>query len=104
MDKPLYLVLFFLGAVLLYSIGNNRLPLIDRDEPRFAEASREMRQSGDYLVPRLNGEFRFDKPPLIYWSQVAAFDLLADNDFGARLPSAIFAALTATVTLVFGQR
>src|ERR1700759_4621898 len=104
MDKPLYLFFFFFGAVLLYSLGNSSLPLIDRDEPRFAEASREMRQSGDYLVPRLNGEYRFDKPPLVYWSQVLAYDVLGENDFAARLPSVIFAALTATATIVFANR
>ena len=101
MDKPLYLVLFFLGAVLLYSIGNWSLPLIDRDEPRFAEASREMRQSGDFLIPRLNGDYRFDKPPLIYWCQVLSYDVLGENDFAARFPSAIFAALAAVATWIF---
>ena len=103
-SEPLLLLLFFLGAVFLYALGNSSLPLIDRDEPRFAEASREMRQNGDFLVPRLNGEYRFDKPPLIYWSQVVAYDFLGDNDFAARLPSVIFAALTATTTLVFATR
>src|SRR4029077_16653375 len=76
MPKPLFLLFFFFGAIFLYAIGNSSLPLIDRDEPRFAEASREMRQNGDFLVPRLNGEYRFDKPPLIYWSQVLAYDFL----------------------------
>jgi 4-amino-4-deoxy-L-arabinose transferase-like glycosyltransferase len=102
--RPLLLLFFFFGAVFLYAVGNSSLPLIDRDEPRFAEASREMRQNGDFLVPRLNGEYRFDKPPLIYWSQVLAYDFLGDNDFAARLPSVIFAALTATATLVFATR
>jgi len=104
MGKPLYLALFFLGAVLLYSIGNWSLPLIDRDEPRFAEASREMRQSGDFLIPRLNGDYRFDKPPLIYWCQVLSYDVLGENDFAARFPSAVFAALAAVVTLIFASR
>jgi 4-amino-4-deoxy-L-arabinose transferase-like glycosyltransferase len=104
MPSPRFLLFFFLGTFALYALGNSRLPLIDRDEPRFAEASREMRQSGDYLVPRLNGEYRFDKPPLIYWSQVLTFDLLGDNDFAARLPSVVFAALTATATSVFAHR
>jgi 4-amino-4-deoxy-L-arabinose transferase-like glycosyltransferase len=104
MVKPLYLILLFLGAVVLYSIGNWSLPLIDRDEPRFAEASREMRQSGDYIVPRLNGDYRLDKPPLIYWCQVLSYNLFGENDFAARFPSAIFAALTAVATLVFGTR
>src|SRR5260370_26185610 len=100
MVKPLYL-LFFLGAALLYSLGNWSLLLIDRDEPRFAEASREMRQSGDFLLPRLNGQYRFDKPPLIYWCQVLAYDILGENDFAARLPTVIFAALTAAISGLF---
>ena len=104
MAKPLCLAFFFLGAVLLYSIGNWSLPLIDRDEPRFAEASREMRQSGDFLVPRLNGDYRFDKPPLIYWCQVLAFDAFGENDFAARFPSAVFAALAAVATWIFASR
>ena len=104
MAKPLNLALFFLGAVLLCSMGNWSLPLIDRDEPRFAEASREMRQNGDFLIPRLNGDYRFDKPPLIYWCQVLSFDVLGENDFAARLPSAIFAALAAVATWVFASR
>jgi 4-amino-4-deoxy-L-arabinose transferase-like glycosyltransferase len=104
MPKPLHLALFFLGALLLYSIGNWSLPLIDRDEPRFAEASREMRQSGDFVVPRLNGDVRFDKPPLIYWCQVLSYDVLGENDFAARFPSAIFAALTAVATWIFARQ
>jgi 4-amino-4-deoxy-L-arabinose transferase-like glycosyltransferase len=102
--KPLLLLLFFLGTAFVYALGNSSLPLIDRDEPRFAEASREMRQNGDFFVPRLNGEYRFDKPPLIYWSQVLAYNFLGDNDFAARLPSVLFAALTATATLIFASR
>src|ERR1700675_3225474 len=104
MTKPLYLVLFFVGAVLLYSIGNWSLPLIDRDEPRFAEASREMRQSGDFLIPRLNGDYRFDKPPLIYWCQVLSYDVLGENDFAARFPSAVFAALAGVAPWIFATR
>src|SRR3984893_13695643 len=104
MTKPLFLVLFFVGAVLLYSIGNWSLPLIDRDDPRFAEASREMRQSGDFLIPRLNGEYRFDKPPLTYWCQVLAYNVLGENDFAARFPSVIFAALAAVATWIFANR
>ena len=102
--KLSHLVVFFLCALLFYSIGNSTLPLIDRDEPRFAEASREMLQGGDFLIPHLNGEFRFDKPPLIYWCQVLAFKLRGDNDFAARFPSVIFAALTGVCTVVWASR
>ena len=103
-NGPFCVAFFTLCAVLLFSVGNWSLPLIDRDEPRFAEASREMRQSGDYLVPRLNGEYRFDKPPLIYWCQVLSFDGLGENDFAARFPSVIFAALVSVATWMFSSR
>jgi 4-amino-4-deoxy-L-arabinose transferase-like glycosyltransferase len=88
----------------LFLCGNWILPLVDRDEPRFAEASREMMQRGDYVVPYFNGEPRYDKPPLIYWCQIAAFKALGENEFSARLPSALFAVATALVLMAFGRR
>jgi 4-amino-4-deoxy-L-arabinose transferase-like glycosyltransferase len=76
------------------------VPLADRDEPRFAEASREMRERGDYVVPYFNNKYRFDKPPFIYWTQIASYRLFGENDFAARFPSGVAAALTAL--LLFG--
>ncbi|MFL6527486.1 MAG: ArnT family glycosyltransferase [Chthoniobacterales bacterium] len=96
--------LVFIGALLFHLAGTWSLPLIDRDEPRFAEASREMRERSDYVVPFFNAQYRFDKPPLTYWAQVASFHFLGENDFGARLPTAIAAALTALVILMWGRR
>src|SRR5204862_68202 len=60
----------FLGSVLFNLAGTWSLPLIDRDEPRFAEASREMIQRADYVVPYFNNQLRLDKPPLAYWAHV----------------------------------
>jgi 4-amino-4-deoxy-L-arabinose transferase-like glycosyltransferase len=78
--------------------------LIDRDEPRFAEASREMIQRADYIVPYFNNQLRLDKPPLAYWAQVASYRIFGESDFSARFPSAIAAALTALVILAWGCR
>src|ERR1700744_2314384 len=83
-----------LSLVLLLA-GNWILPLTDRDEVLFAEASREMIQRGDYIVPWFNGEWRFDKPVLIYWCQIASYRVLGVNDFAARLPPALFTTATA---------
>jgi len=80
------------------------LPLIDRDEPRFAEASREMIQRGDYVVPYFNNQLRLDKPPLAYWAQVASYRVFGESDFSARFPSVIAAALTALVIVAWGYR
>ncbi len=80
------------------------LPLVDRDEPRFAEASREMIERGDYVVPFFNNRYRFDKPPLTYWCQVASYRVFGENPFAARFPSALAAALTAVAIFAWGRR
>ena len=90
--------------MLFHVAGTWNLPLIDRDEPRFAEASREMIERGDYVVPYFNNQFRFDKPPLTYWAQVVSYKIFGENDFAARFPSAIAAALIALSLLAWGSR
>src|SRR6476660_6316839 len=98
-----YAILFF-ACVLFHILGTWRLPLIDRDEPRFAEASREMIERGNYIVPYFNNQLRLDKPPLTYWAQVASYHIFGENDFAARFPSAIAAALTAILIFAWGRR
>jgi len=90
--------------VLFHLAGTWSLPLVDRDEPRFAEASREMIQRADYVVPYFNNQLRLDKPPLTYWAQVVGYRLFGESDFSARFPSAIAAALTALVIVAWGYR
>jgi 4-amino-4-deoxy-L-arabinose transferase-like glycosyltransferase len=96
--------LVFLGALLLHVAGIWSIPLVDRDEPRFAEASREMRERHDYVIPYFNDKYRFDKPPFIYWTQVASYSVFGENEFGARFPSAVAAALTAVLLFAWGRR
>jgi 4-amino-4-deoxy-L-arabinose transferase-like glycosyltransferase len=98
-----YAILFF-ASVLFHILGTWTLPLVDRDEPRFAEASREMIERGNYIVPYFNNQLRLDKPPLTYWAQVASYRVFGENDFAARFPSAIAAALTALLIFVWGRR
>lgn len=91
-------------SLLLMLSGNWILPLMDRDEPKFAEASREMLQRNDFIIPWFNGQYRFDKPPLIYWCQAVCYKLLGQNIFSARFPSALFATATAILLLLWGRR
>src|SRR5215475_10138812 len=102
--KSINYALLFFGCVLFHILGTWSLPLIDRDEPRFAEASREMIQRGNYIVPYFNNQLRLDKPPLTYWAQVSRYCIFGENDFAARFPSAIAAALTALVILGWGRQ
>jgi 4-amino-4-deoxy-L-arabinose transferase-like glycosyltransferase len=102
--KSINYALLFFGCVLFHIVGTWSLPLIDRDEPRFAEASREMIERADYVVPYFNDQVRLDKPPLTYWAQLASYRIFGENDFAARFPSAIAAALTALVIFAWGMR
>ena len=66
-------------------------PLADRDEPTYAEVVREMRATGDWLVPRNFGVLFADKPPGMYWLQGASTALLGESELALRLPSAVAA-------------
>jgi len=102
--KSINYALLVFGSLVFHILGTWSLPLIDRDEPRFAEASREMIQRGNYVVPYFNNQLRLDKPPLTYWAQVASYHIFGENDFAARFPSAIAAALTALLIVLWGRR
>ena len=102
--KSINYALLFFACVLFHLVGIWNVPLIDRDEPRFAEASREMIERGNYVVPYFNNHFRFDKPPLTYWTQAASYKIFGENDFAARFPSAIAAALVALSIFAWGTR
>ncbi len=78
------------GIAFFWHLGN--ISLIDETEPLFAEASRQMYVTGDWITPYFNGETRFDKPALIYWCQAIAYMIFGVNEWAVRLPSAIAAS------------
>ena len=59
--------------------------LIDYDEACYAQVSREMLERGDLIAPTLHGEPFFEKPPFLYWTQIAGYSLLGVGELGARL-------------------
>jgi 4-amino-4-deoxy-L-arabinose transferase-like glycosyltransferase len=79
------------------------VPLLDRDEPRFAEAAREMLQSHNFVVPTFNATPRYAKPPLIYWCMDVSYEIFGENAFAARLPSLLAVAGTAVLLLRWGR-
>jgi 4-amino-4-deoxy-L-arabinose transferase-like glycosyltransferase len=59
-------------ALLSFLPGFFSIPPIDRDEARFAQASKQMVESGDYVDIRFQDEVRYKKPVGVYWLQAAA--------------------------------
>ncbi|WP_353248977.1 glycosyltransferase family 39 protein [Salinisphaera sp. T31B1] len=81
--------------------GMNDIPL-DSHEIYVAQTAENMLVSGDWLVPRLNGEYRLTKPPLSYWLVAGTARLTGHTQVGpgvARLPS--LAAMIGIALLVF---
>ena len=84
-----------LFVVLFWQLGS--ASFWDPDEAIYAETSREMLRTGDWLAPYYNEQPFFDKPILFYWLQAAGMAIAGQNEVGARLAPAIAAvALVAT--------
>jgi 4-amino-4-deoxy-L-arabinose transferase-like glycosyltransferase len=66
-------VMFLLALSLLAFLpGFFQIPPVDRDEARFAQATKQMVETGDYVDIRFQNEVRYKKPVGIYWLQAAA--------------------------------
>ena len=86
------------------ALGLGTTSLWESDEPRFAEATRQMLLRGDVLTPYFNGEPRFEKPILFYWMQLPAFVVLSPTETAARLPAALAGLGCLLLTYAIGRR
>ncbi|MBX0331887.1 phospholipid carrier-dependent glycosyltransferase [Pontibacter sp. HSC-14F20] len=90
-------LLFVFLLILLYNLGG--WGVIETSEARYAEISREMLWSGDWLHPRLLGIQHFHKPPITYIISAAGMGLFGVNEFGVRFFLQI--SLVAQALLVY---
>jgi 4-amino-4-deoxy-L-arabinose transferase-like glycosyltransferase len=79
-------------------------PLAHPDEGRYAEISREMVASGDWVTPRLDGFAYFQKPPLQYWATAIAFEAFGRSEWTARLWTALAGLGSVLLTWFAGRR
>jgi len=88
-------VIVLVSGIIIFILGLGNTGLVDETPPLFAAAARAMSESGDWITPKVNGMFRFDKPPLIYWLMGFFYSLPKSeiwDSYGtisARLPSAL---------------
>lgn len=95
------ILLVVVAVVFFYKLGS--YPLFDLDEPRYAEAAREMLERGNWITPYFNYELRFDKPVFFYWLIALAYQWFGLSEFSARFFSAVMASGTVFITYAFGR-
>jgi len=96
------LVMLLLSVLWFVMLGQR--DLVDPDEGRYAEISREMVASGDWTTPRLNDLKYFEKPALQYWMTAISFKLFGFSNTAARLWVALISFLGALFIAYIARR
>jgi len=91
-------------AFALFLAGTADVPILGRDEARFAQAAREMLDRGDLVVPTFAGQDRYHKPILHYWCTMASYTVLGITERAARLPSNLAGALVVALLAMTARR
>ncbi len=97
----LWLVVAF---ALLYGFRLGSYPLGPGDEGRYAEVPREMLASGDWVIPRLNDVYYFEKPPLMYWLTAMSESVFGLNAWAVRFVPAMLALGGVLLTYAAARR
>lgn len=101
-SEPAY---WLLAACALFLIAGAGLrPLSLPDEGRYVDVAWEMLNSGNWLVPTLDGMPFFHKPPLFYWITAAAFKLFGAYAWAGRLASTLSAIAIMVAMHAFVRR
>ncbi|MBR8826871.1 MAG: glycosyltransferase family 39 protein [Gomphosphaeria aponina SAG 52.96 = DSM 107014] len=97
----------FLAALLLFTLNLGNLPLRDWDEGTVAQVAKEIWQSHGanwrWLFPTLWGESYLNKPPLVHFLIALSYSLGGVNELTARLPGAIFSAVSVPLLYCIGR-
>ncbi len=95
--------IIFLGVLLLYFYNLGYHQVWSPNEGFYADASKNMLKTGDFLTPIFNGEIRLNKPPVTYWLTAFSFFIFGLNEFALRFFQAILGYLTSLITYFFAK-
>lgn len=102
-----YYFLLTILALALFLPGISTIPVLDRDEAHFAQATRQMVETNNYWQINFQQEARHLKPPGIYWLQAIAVKAFgnsdSDNIWPYRLPSLLGALVSILATFYFAK-
>lgn len=78
--------------------------LFDSNEVNFAESSREMIVTGDYLNVQIDFQPFPENPPLFFWLQTSSMKMFGINEFAARFPNFLCGILSLLIIYFLGKR
>lgn len=95
-----------LGLVLIsvVALGFWMKPLLIPDETRYLAVAWEMWRDGNFLVPKLNGEFYTHKPPFLFWLMHLGWSVFGIHSWWPRLLAPIALLLNAMLIRHLGRR
>ena len=99
-----YVPVLLAAAVIVFFKGNALIKVTDPVESNYALTAMEMLQSGDYVSPRIFGNYWYDKPVLFYWELMAAFSLFGTTEFAARFFPSVFGLVGVVMAYAFASR
>jgi 4-amino-4-deoxy-L-arabinose transferase-like glycosyltransferase len=93
--------LLFISISFLF-VGLTTYPLLDNNEGMYAQIGYEMLQSGNFIIPHLNGVPYIEKPPLLYYLTALSFAIFGKTEFAVRIVSISAAVVQIMGLLWFG--
>lgn len=92
------------GSFCLFLPNLGSVNLFDWDEVNFAECSREMLASGNYVRVQMDFQPFFEKPPFFFWLQSLSMYFFGVNAWAARFPNVLCGVVTLLVLFKTGAR
>lgn len=93
--------LLVIGLLLFRIVLNYSIPLMDKTEARYAEISRIMEETNDFITPQIDYNVPFwAKPPLSTWLSALSIKVFGENEFAVRFP---YLLLNILVLLLIGR-
>lgn len=94
--------LIFALTGLVYLLGL-LVEIIDVDSAQYAELSREMLESGNFLQVYLQGNDYLDKPPFLFWLNSFFFKVFGLGNWSFRIGSVLFSLVGVIATYKLGH-
>jgi 4-amino-4-deoxy-L-arabinose transferase len=82
LSKAFFLFIIIISPLLFFKLGS--WGVIETSEARYAQISKEMYESKDFIHPKMLGILHYHKPPVIYWITSLSYSIFGVNEFAAR--------------------